>query len=78
MSVRILNLIFIVGLFECFCGWGRLIRLCEGFWFAFPRLSLVGCKTSRADFFYLSRVSFPSSLNGPQAGLFFFFHLLVE
>ena len=31
------------------------------------------CKTSRGDFFYLSRVSFPSLLNGPQADLFFFF-----
>ena len=27
----------------------------------------MGCKTSRGDFFYLLRVSFPSSLNGPQA-----------
>ena len=27
----------------------------------------MGCKTSRGDFFYLPRVSFPSSVNGPQA-----------
>ena len=76
VSVHISNLIFIVGLFECFCGWRRPIRLCEGFWFAFPRLSLVECKTSRGDFFYLSRVLFPSSLNGPQAGPFSFLFLL--
>ena len=25
------------------------------------------CKTSKGDFFYLSRVLFPSSLHGPQA-----------
>ena len=37
VSVRISNLLFIVGLFECFCGWGRPIRFYEGFWFAFPR-----------------------------------------
>ena len=37
MSVRISNLLFIVGLFECFYCWGRPIRLCEGFRFAFPK-----------------------------------------
>ena len=26
VSVHISNLLFIVGLFECFCGWGRPIR----------------------------------------------------
>ena len=72
VSVRISNFLFIVGLFECFCGCGHPIRFYEGFWFTFPRLSLVGCKTSRGDIFYLSRVSFPSSLNGPRATLFFF------
>ena len=36
MSVRISNPLFIVGLFDCFRGWGRLIRFCEGFQFAFP------------------------------------------
>ena len=25
VSVRISNLLFIVGLFECFCGWGVLL-----------------------------------------------------
>ena len=37
MSVRTSNLLFIVGLFECFCGWGRSIRFCEDFRFVFPR-----------------------------------------
>ena len=35
VSVRISNLFFISGLFECFCGWGSPIRFCEGFWFSF-------------------------------------------
>ena len=35
VSVRISNLLFIVSLFECFCGWGRPIRFCEGFRFSF-------------------------------------------
>ena len=43
VGVCISNLFFIIGLFKCFCGWGR-IRFYEDFQFAFPRLSLVGCK----------------------------------
>ena len=45
----------------------------------------MGCKTFGGDFFYLSRVLFPFSLNRPQADpffclffFFFFFYLLVE
>ena len=76
VSVRISNLLFIVGLFECFCGWGHPIRFCEGFQFAFPRFfHWWDVKSSRGDFFYLSRVSFPSSLNGSQADPFFLFYL---
>ena len=37
VSVGISNFLFIIGLFECFCGWGRPIRFCEGFRFVFPR-----------------------------------------
>ena len=40
----------------------------------------MGCKTFRGDFFYLPRVLFPSSLNGPQANLllsFFFIYLFL-
>ena len=35
VSSRILNIFFIVGLFEWFCGWGSPTRFCEGFRFAF-------------------------------------------
>ena len=35
VSDRISNLLFITSLFECFCGWGRPTRFCEGFQFAF-------------------------------------------
>ena len=35
MSVRVSNLLLIVGWFRCF--WGHLIRFREGFWFAFLR-----------------------------------------
>ena len=35
VSVRISNLLFIVGLFECFCGLECPTRFCEGFWFSF-------------------------------------------
>ena len=76
MSVRISNLYFIFSLFTRFCGWGRPIRFYEGFRFAFSRFChLWDVKTSKGDFFYLSRVLFPSSLNGSQADplLFFFF-----
>ena len=38
-------------------------------------LSLVRCKTSRGDFFYFLRVSFPSSLNGPQVDLLLLFFI---
>ena len=65
MSVRISNLLFIVGLFDCFCGWGIPIRFREGYQFVFPRFChWRDVKTSRGDFFYISRVPFPSSFNG--------------
>ena len=40
----------------------------------------MGCKTSRGDFFYLPRVSFSSSLNGPQTDplMSLFFNLPIE
>ena len=78
VSVRISSLRFIIGLFECFCGWGRPIRFCKGFPFSFPRFChWWDVKTSKGDFFYLLRVSFPSSLNEPQSDPLFFFYFIL-
>ena len=33
VNSRISNILFIDGLFECFCGWGRPTRFYEGFRF---------------------------------------------
>ena len=35
VSSLISNLLFMAGLFGCFCGWGRPTKFCEGFRFMF-------------------------------------------
>ena len=61
-------------MFECFCCWRHPIRFREGFWFAFPRFChWWDVKTSKGDFFYISRVS----LNGSQADPLFIYLLFA-
>ena len=85
VSTRISNILFIPGLFECFCGWRRPTMFYEGFLFAFSKvLSPVGCKTSggwisfilRGFCFYLHLMD----LKLTPSSIFFllFFYLPIE
>ena len=70
VSVPISNLLFIVGLFTCFCGWGVLLGSIQVFSSCF------------LGFVYLSRVSFPPLLYGPKddpsfSPFYYYYYLFV-